>query len=241
MKKAAVVQQAAHVASQPRNGGSNPTSSLHRIQVSPIPSKVARIILEKHHYLHSWPGGTMLSFGVFLDHELHGTLTLGAGPTQAYRLVDEARPDDCMTLTRLWLSDQLPRNSESRVIGVAIRNLKKHTSLKFLISYADPSQGHMGTIYQATGWVYTGLSSAMPLYDLGDGKVRHCRSLSHAYGTHSIKHFADHGVTVNLIPQTAKHRYIYFLDPSWFSRIATPILPYPKGGIKSEKAENGND
>ncbi len=240
MVQAAIVQVAAHVISQSRDGGSNPTSPLHRIQVSPIPTIVARTILEKHHYLHSIPGGTMLAFGVFLDQELLGALTFGAGPAQAYRLVDGARPDDCMTLSRLWLSDQLPVNSESRVIGIVLRNLKKHTSLKFLISYADPSQGHLGIIYQATGWEYAGLSSAMPLYDLGDGKVRHCRSLAHAYGTHSVKHFANHGVTVKLVPQTAKHRYVYFLDPSWRPRLATPTLPYPKKGIEHEEAKNGN-
>lgn len=234
MEQAAVVQLVEHVADQLRDGGSNPTSSLHHIRVSPIHVQIAGIIINKHHYLHSWPGGTKLAFGVFDGQKLLGALTLGAGPYQAFRLVDESRPDDCMTLTRLWLSDRLPRNSESRVIGVVLRNLKKHTSLKFLISYADPAQGHMGTIYQATGWIYTGLSSAMPLYDLGDGKVRHCRSLSHAYGTHSVKHFADHGVTVNLIPQMGKHRYIYLLEPSLRSRLSMPILPYPKKGVDNE-------
>ncbi len=232
MTQAAMVQQAAHVVFQSRDGGSNPTSPLHRIQVSPIPAQVAKTILEKHHYLHSWPGGTTLAFGVFLGQELLGALTLGAGSAQAYRLVDRARPDDCMTLTRLWLSDRLPGNSESRVIGIVIRNLKKHTPLKFLISYADPAHGHLGIIYQATGCNYTGLSSATPLYDLGDGKARHCRSLAHAYGTHSLKHFGDHGVVVKLVPQTAKHRYIYFLDPSWRPRLTTPTLPYPKKGLE---------
>ncbi len=234
MTKSAVDVMASIAPTQGTGAGSIPSTALHRIQVSPIPTIVARTILEKHHYLHSLPGGTMLAFGVFLNQELLGALTLGAGPAQAYRLIDQASPDDCMTLSRLWLSDRLPRNSESRVIGIVLRNLKKHTSLKFLISYADPSQGHMGTIYQATGWVYTGLSSAMPLYDLGDGKIRHCRSLSHAYGTHSVKHFADHGVNVNLIPQMAKHRYVYFLDPSWHAMLTTPILPYPKKGFENE-------
>ncbi len=240
MVQAAIVQQAAHVISQSRDGGSNPTSPLHRIRVSPIPTIVARTILEKHHYLHSWPGGTMLSFGVFLDQELLGALTFGAGPAQAYRLVDRARPDDCMTLTRLWLSDRLPGNSESRVIGIVVRNLKKHTPLKFLISYADPSQGHTGTIYQATGWIYTGLSSAMPLYDLGDGKARHSRSLSHAYGTHSVKHFEDHGVNIKRVPQSPKHRYVNFLDQGWRHRLTAPILPYPKRGFQNEEIENDN-
>ena len=203
---------------------------LHSLQVQPIPVQLAKKILEEHHYLHSLPGGTKLSFGVFFENRLLGAITFGTGPYLAHRLVNGAVPDDCLTLTRLWLSDELPRNSESRIIGITLRSLRKHTNVKFVVSYADPSQGHLGYIYQATNWVYTGLSEAMPLYDIGDGKARHSRSLSHAYGSHSIKHFADHGVEVKLIPQVAKHRYIYFIDRSWRSRLNVSVLPYPKKG-----------
>jgi len=103
-----------------------------------------------------------------------------AGPKNAHRLVDGASSTDCLTLTRLWLSDELPRNSESRVNGVVIRALKRNTSVKFLLSYADPAQRHLGTIYQATGWLYTGLSQATPMYDIGDGVPRHSGGLAHS-------------------------------------------------------------
>ncbi len=45
-------------------------------------------------------------------------------------------PDDIEVIaeTQGWLSDELPPNSESRVIGICLRALKKHTSVKFLIS-----------------------------------------------------------------------------------------------------------
>jgi hypothetical protein len=169
-----------------------------------------------------------MAFGVFLGRRLLGALTLGVGPLNAYSLVEGATPDDCLTLARLWLSDELPQNSESRFLGVVLRGLKRHSRLKFLISYADPAQGHLGIIYQATGWLYTGLSEAMSLYDVGDGKARHSRSLSHAYGTHSVEHFSRHGIQVNLVPQQAKHRYVYFLDPSWQEQLQVPVLAYPK-------------
>lgn len=165
---------------------------------------------------------------------LLGALTLGVGPLNAYALVEGAAPDDCLTLTRLWLSDELPRNSESRFLGIVLRSLKRHTPLKFIISYADPAQGHHGTIYQATNWLYTGLSSAMPLYQLPDGSVHHSRSLSHAYGTHSVLHFANHGVEVKLVSQAAKHRYIYFLDLTWRERLHVPVLPYPNREVADE-------
>lgn len=181
-----------------------------------------------HHYLHSLPGGTCLAFGVFLETRLMGAITLGVGPKLVHCLVEGASPDDCLTLTRLWLSDDLPKNSESRVLGIVVRSLHKHTALKFLVTYADPWQGHLGIIYQAAGWFYTGLSEAMPLYDIGDGKPRHSRSLSHAYGSHSVRHFRNHGVDVRLVPQAAKHRYVYFLGAVWRPRLRLRVLPYPK-------------
>ncbi|MGD0855964.1 MAG: DNA methyltransferase [Dehalococcoidia bacterium] len=194
----------------------------------------AKKVFEKEHYLHSMPGGTMLTFGVFLKGRLMGALSFGAGPSLAHKLVKGAKRDDCLALTRLWLSDDLPRNSESHVLGFVLRSLRQHTEVKFLVSYADPSQGHLGTIYQATGWLYSGLSSAMPLYDLGDGVPRHSRSVAHTYGSHSVRYFAKHGVDIKRIPQAAKHRYIYFLDASLRSRLKVPLQPYPKKEINQE-------
>ena len=213
---------------QGTGAGSTPSAALQSLQVRPIPVAMTKRLIIEHHYLHSLSGGTCLAFGVFLGNRLQGALTLGVGPTLAYSLVADAAPADCLTLTRLWLSDQLPANSESRVLGIVLRSLRQHTTVKFLVTYADPAQGHIGIIYQATAWLYTGLSEAMPLYDLGDGKLRHSRSLSHAYGTHSVQHFARHGIAVKLTPQSAKHRYVYFLDPTWQQRLMVPVLPYPK-------------
>jgi hypothetical protein len=142
--------------------------------------------------------------------------------------VDGAKPDDGITLTRVWLDDSLPSNSESKALGIVLRMLRKHTSLKFVVAYSDPAAGHLGVIYQACGWLYTGLSSATPLYDIGDGVARHSRSLAHEFGSHSVKFFAAHGVEVKTVPQAAKHRYIKFLDDSWCCRLKVPVLPYPK-------------
>jgi len=207
---------------------SNPGAALHSIEVRPIPLLVAKRIMVRHHYLHSLPGGTMLSFGVFLGDRLLGAVTFGAGPQNAFSLVDGAKKGDCLALTRFWLGEELPRNSASRVIGILVRALKRNTQIKFLVTYADPSQGHPGTIYQATGWLYTGLSSAMPLYDIGDGKPRHSRSLGHIFGSHSIEYLSRNGAGVQLVPQPTKHRYVYFLDPTWAERLIPPVLPYPK-------------
>lgn len=208
--------------------GASPSTALQSIRIQPIPFIAAKKLIEKHHYLHSIPGGTKLTFGALANGKLLGAITFGVGPHNAYKLVEGAGQSDCLTLTRLWLSDELPTNSESRIIAICLRALRKNTRVRFVVSYADPTLGHVGTIYQASGWTYTGLSGAMPMFDLGDGKVRHSRSLSHSYGTHSLKHFGSCGLKVRVVPQACKHRYIYFLDPSYRKRLATKILPYPK-------------
>jgi len=75
--------------------GGNPMAALQSIQVQPIAFTVAREILVRFHYLHSFPGGTVLAFGVFIHNRLLGAVTFGSGPANAYRLVDQAKPDDC--------------------------------------------------------------------------------------------------------------------------------------------------
>jgi len=208
--------------------GSSPSTALQSIHIQPIPFIAAKNLIEKHHYLHSIPGGTKLTFGALTSGKLLGAITFGVGPHNAYKLVEGAVRNDCLALTRLWLSDELPTNSESRIIAICLRALRKNTQVKFIVSYADPTLGHVGTIYQASGWTYTGLSGAMPMFDLGDGRVRHSRSLSHSYGTHSLKHFESCGLKVRVVQQARKHRYVYFLDPSYRKRLTTKILPYPK-------------
>jgi hypothetical protein len=208
--------------------GSNPTTALQSIRVQPISFKVAKKIIVKNHYLHSLPGGTMFCFGAFLEGRLLGAITFGSGPANAFKMVTGVPQQECLTLTRLWLSDELPKNSESRIISISIRAIKKNTKVKFLLSYSDPSQGHLGGIYQATGWLYTGLSEAMPMFDLGDGRTRHSRSLSHAFGSQSLKHFQSCGINVKVIEQPRKHRYIYFLDKSYQDRLTVQVKPYPK-------------
>ena len=126
--------------------GSSPRAALQLVSVKPISTAIARKLLIRYHYLHSLPAGTRLAFGTFVGHRLLGALTLGIGPFNAHSLVEGAVPDDCVTLTRLWLSDELPKNSESRVLGILLRSLRKFTNLKFVLSYADPSRGHLGGI-----------------------------------------------------------------------------------------------
>ena len=213
---------------QQAGGGAIPTSALQSLTVRPIPHSAAKELLVRSHYLHTMPGGTKLAFGVFSGDRLMGAATLGVGPFNGHRLVSGATRGDCICLTRLWLDDGLPKNSESRVLAVVLRLLARHTRLKFIFTYADPTAGHLGTIYQAGGWLYTGVSGPSVLYDLGDGVGRHSRTFGHALGTRSLHYLRRHGTKVSPIERPGKHRYLYFLDKAWSDKLTVPVRPYPK-------------
>ena len=217
--------------------GDAPANGSPALQISPrdltlrvVPPAVAANLFVRFHYLRSAPAGMKLSLGVFAADRLAGAVALNAGPINGWRLVEGARREDCLCLARLWLNDDLRRNSESRVLGLVVRMLRHHTAVRFLVSYADPAAGHVGTIYQAVGWIYTGTSEAQPLMAIGAGPPRHTRSIASVAGTHSAAHFRRQGLAVRLVATIPKHRYLMFVDPSWRTRLRIPALAYPKKG-----------
>lgn len=217
----------------PANG--SPALHPRDLQVRLVPHSVAAALLVREHYLHAMCAGARLSLGVFAGERLAGVVALNAGPVGGPRLVDGAGTRDCLSLARLWLADDLPRNSESRVLALVVRTLRRHTAVKFVVSYADPAVApgglpHIGYVYQAAGWVYTGLSEPQPLFDLGDGRPMHTRSVASVWGTHSKPFLEQQGLRIREFPTVGKHRYVCFVDPSWRDRLRVPVLPYPKVG-----------
>jgi len=224
------------VSYQETGAGSIPSAALQvpafgpkDLLVKPVPSIVARRHCEEKHYLHSYPGGALLNFGIFCGNSLMGVVVLSAGPTNIHRLFRDASRQDVACLARLWLDDRLGRNSESRTLGIILRQLRKEqTTIKALVAYSDPMAGHTGVIYQASGFLYLGESTVMPLYKLADGSIHHSRSLSHRYGTHSRKYFQLYGVDLELVEQEPKYTYVAMVEPSWRARLTRSVLPYPR-------------
>lgn len=114
----------------------------------------------------------------------------------------------------------------SRVVAIAMRFLRKHSpGLRLIVSYADPSEGHHGGIYQAGGWLYCGMSKGGKEW-FHDGRWKHSReATSGAFGnTRSIS-------DLSAVPSrmtSGKHKYLMPLDDEMRARIASLAKPYPK-------------
>jgi len=68
------------------------------------------------------------------------------------------KKEDLIELRRLCCIDNTPKNTESYFIGYTLRWLRKNTDFKIVISYADTTYNHKGTIYKASNFKYKGLT-----------------------------------------------------------------------------------
>lgn len=119
-------------------------------------------LIREHHYAHGCANTSVMSVGMFRDGALVGA-ALWMPPTRVCaETVDRDRWRRVLSLSRLAVVPGEPTNAASMLIGWCIRKLKKESKWIAIVTYADESQGHTGTIYKATGWAYAGRTKPEP-------------------------------------------------------------------------------
>ena len=118
-------------------------TSAKDIVIKPIKASAANDIVKKIHYSGKVTQNSQLHLGVFLNGKLEGAMQFGPSidkrKTQA--LVTGTLWNEFIELNRMAFSDALPRNSESRALGIAIRLIKKqYPQIKWIISFSDGDQ-----------------------------------------------------------------------------------------------------
>jgi hypothetical protein len=196
--------------------------------VQPISSQEARPWILKKHYAKRMPS-VVRAFGLFLDKSLIGVVTYGIPPCAG--LSQSKGVGEILELNRLCIDDSAPKNAASVLVGRSLKLLKKPC---VVISYADCNQGHVGYIYQATNWIYTGTGGQLKEYEL-NGKSIHDRSLGHL-GITSTKdrdsYILERGGRI--IEKVPKHRYVFLCGSKtdkkrMWKALGWNNLPYPKG------------
>ncbi len=101
------------------------------------------------HYLAKRPAIVLLCLAAERHGEPIGCIVYSAPPREA----DKRYGGKVWELARLYLLDEIPKNAETWLIGQSVRYIKRHhKEVEHLLSYADPSAGHAGTIYKAANW-----------------------------------------------------------------------------------------
>jgi len=175
-------------------------------------NKIADQIVIKHHYSHK---ATKNRFKSFLVNDGLGVLQLGYGirPQKKQTISQLITRDNYCEFDRMWLSDELPRFSESQVISLLLSYLKQvYPKIKFVITYADESAGNKGTIYKATNAKILG-SVPCDFYILPSGERVHPVSMYHRHKTRAKKFLENQYPGIKHIKGDFRQfRFLYVLD-----------------------------
>lgn len=185
--------------------------------------------IEENHYSHSINGvKSSYCFAIYESDVLVGAALFGAMSTTAWKKFGTSEKD-VVELRRLVLTENCPRNSESWFISRCLKWLRQNTSIKTVVSYADPYHGHMGYVYQASNWEYIGVSGKdKGFVDVETGKTYHSRALRTKYNgdykpfVKKLREKLEKGI---LVPRDlpGKHTYVFNLRKKNLNKI-----PYPK-------------
>jgi len=189
--------------------------------------KTAIEFLLPRHYSGRKPN-VVYSFGAYSEGELIAVCTYGIPASrplcvgvmgkESYRKVIE--------LNRLYVLEDKKDFILSQFVSWTLRTLK--TKNLCVVSYADTAMSHVGSIYQACNFLYTGKTPKRT--DKFTEGNKHCR------------HYDKDAIETKRKVRSAKHRYIYFTGSKTEVRkmksfLNYKIQPYPKGKKENYKEE----
>ena len=179
----------------------------------------------KIHYARRMPCVTH-SFGLFKENELIGVVTYGipASATLCRGIAGDKNRQNVYELNRLVI---LPKYNGSNYASILVgRSLRMMPRRSFIVSYADTGWGHVGYVYQATNWLYTGKTAERTdIYS--DGHSRHYKKQEK-----------------RRITRTGKHRYVYLVGnrkekKEMMRELRYEVFKeYPKGDSKHYDTKN---
>lgn len=146
------------------NDGGEVNNDMQPALISVLDSRTAGQLVVAKHYLHRRPPISH-AFGIHVRGKLMGVVTYGTPASRHLQMgACPTRPGNVIELNRLWLDDELPKNSESWFVSRTLKMLPP----KIVVSYADPLHGHYGYIYRALNFNYAGwtdMERKTPRYD----------------------------------------------------------------------------
>lgn len=121
-------------------------------------------------------------------------------PTKSAGLATYPDPHSVLSLSRLVVLPDVPKNGASFLLGRSERFIRRDGRWRCLVTYADEWQGHTGAIYRATNWEYLGLTKPEAVWVDANGRmvarkagpVTRTKAEMEALGYRCLGRFAKH-------------------------------------------------
>jgi hypothetical protein len=196
------------------------------ILIKPIKASDANRLCKVWHYSGKVVPNSQLHFGVWYKGHCEGVMQFGPSINKkgTINLVKGTGWNGFIELNRMAFSDKLPKNSESRAIGVCMRLIKKnYPHIDWVISFADATQCGDGAIYRASGFKLVGIAenTSLRINPKTGEKI-------HIIQAHHLKISKEFRAWQPLKGYQLK--YIYFINKNVEQNLTLPIIPFSKIG-----------
>ena len=193
--------------------------------IRPISRKECEPFILDIHYAKRFPSITY-AFGMFDQNELIGIVTYGTPPSSTLRrgVAGDDYIDKVLELNRLVLKYNR-KNEASRLISKSLKMLPE----SIVVSFADTEQGHVGYVYQACNFIYTGLSAKRTDWKIKGKEHLHGQTIADEFRgvTNRAEAIREkYGDDFYLKERSRKHRYIYLVGSKTFKKQAMKELKY---------------
>ena len=188
-------------------------------------TEAARYAVMTWHYSKNMPTpGKWVKLGIWWKDRFAGAVVFSR-PCRNQHLMFDLKPEQVCELGRVAM-DRHEGFRVTEVVAAALVMLKKQCpGMRLVVSFADPDQGHVGRIYQAGNWIYTGVSGAAKQL-VHQGKKLHRRQFTGRGYYGKPKQNPPKGSV--WIPVPPKHRYVMPLDKGMRRQVLKLALPYPQ-------------
>jgi hypothetical protein len=164
--------------------------------------QMAKYACENFHYAKKMVTAKTTRIGVWENGKFIGVIIYGRGANNNALKKYGLSADQGCELMRVALTSHT--TPVTRIMAISRKMLLKLSpGLKLCISYADPAQGHEGTIYKADNWIYEGLTDKVDYYIDSKGEELHWRKARFAQ---------KRGEKLEMFYKPGKHKYIYWFD-----------------------------
>jgi len=174
------------------------------------------------------------AFGLFNDFNILSGIVTYSTPISTHLRSCFGNRYKLMELNRLVINEGLGKNVLSFFVSQSLKMLPKPL---VIVSYSDTAQNHNGYIYQATNFIYTGLSLPKKDYYVeGMEKLHNGTIMDMSRGKDNRVEWLKEkfGDKLYMKERDRKHRYFFFLGNKRDKKEMMSILPYeiksyPKG------------
>lgn len=208
------------------------TPSISDLYVERVPLNVGREFIKEHHYTGGC-GTASMTWGCYdnTSSELLGAIAFQTPISENVResIFGEEHKDRVTELHRMAIKEKAPHNTGSWFISRALDGLKSYKPKYWaIVAFADSTEGHDGTVYQAANADYYGTSGSATFFRKPDGHLKHPRTTGHNI---TVEEAEDRGWKPE--KREPKHRYVFWLPDPYQSKdelrklAEIEVQPYP--------------